>query len=217
MSQENVEIIRRGYGHFMATGEVRARADLVWDVSRLGWPDQQSYPGVDGAMQFMAEWADAWDGLELEVEDYLDAGECVVVILNQRGRSKATGIRVDMRFAQVWTLRDGQAMDADVREPRGGPRSRAVGVAHVAGDVSEPISARWPPPPYWTGSGSRYSGARRARRPLPAHAPRRVPRTSLDDCAIREVDGNDASPSAFSAFRCASPGRAPPACCRCRL
>ena len=110
MSQENVEIIRRGYGHFMATGEVRARPDLVWDVSRLGWPDQQIYPGVEGAMQFMAEWADAWDGWELEVEGYLDAGECVVVILNQRGRSKATGIPVDMRFAQVWTLRDGQAI-----------------------------------------------------------------------------------------------------------
>jgi ketosteroid isomerase-like protein len=37
-------------------------------------------------------------------------GERVVVILNQRGRSKATGIPVDMRFAQVWTLRDGQAI-----------------------------------------------------------------------------------------------------------
>jgi ketosteroid isomerase-like protein len=110
MSQENVEIVRRGYEHYMATGEVRARADLVWDVSRLGWPDQQIYSGVEGAMQFNAEWADAWDGWELEVEVYLDAGERVVVIINQRGRSKATGIPVDMRFAQVWTLRDRQAI-----------------------------------------------------------------------------------------------------------
>ena len=109
MSQDNVEIIRRGYKHFTATGEVRAHADLVWDVSRLGWPDQQIYSGVEGAMQFNAEWADAWDGWELEVEDYLDAGERVVVIINQRGRAKATGIPVDMRFAQVWTLREGRA------------------------------------------------------------------------------------------------------------
>ena len=111
----------------MATGEVRARADLVWDVSRLGWPDQQSYPGVDGAMQFMAEWADAWDGWELEVEDYLDAGECVVVILNQRGRSKATGIpgRHALRSGVDAPRRTGD-QDADVREPRGGPRSRGL-------------------------------------------------------------------------------------------
>ena len=110
MSQENVEIIRRGYAHFIATGRIRAHADLVWDVSRLGWPDQQIYPGIEGAMRFNAEWADAWDDWELEVEDYLDAGERVVVILNQRGRSKATGIPVDMRFAQVWTLEDGQGI-----------------------------------------------------------------------------------------------------------
>ncbi len=110
MSQENVEIIRRGYVHFLATGEIRGRADLVWDVSRLDWPDQQIYSGAEGAMQFNGEWADAWDGWELEVEDYLDAGERVVVIVNQRGRSKATGIPVDMRFAHVWTLRDGQGV-----------------------------------------------------------------------------------------------------------
>ncbi len=115
MSQENVEIVRRSYERWLATGgagvgEIRAHADLVWDVSRLGWPDQQIYPGVEGAMQFNAEWADAWDDWEVEVEDYVDAGERVIVILNQRGRSKSTGIPVDMRFAQVWTLRDGQGI-----------------------------------------------------------------------------------------------------------
>ena len=40
----------------------------------------------------------------------------VVVILNQRGRSKATGIPVDMRFAQVWTLRDGQGVRMQLYE-----------------------------------------------------------------------------------------------------
>jgi ketosteroid isomerase-like protein len=110
MSQENVEIIGRGWEHWVATGEIRAHADFVWDVSNLHWPDQQIYPGVEGARQFQAEWADAWDDWEVEVEDYIDAGERVVVIVNQRGRSKATGIPVDMRFAQVWTLRDGQGI-----------------------------------------------------------------------------------------------------------
>jgi ketosteroid isomerase-like protein len=114
MSHENVEIVRRGYAHFVATGELRANDDLVWDVSRLGWPDQQVYQGVEGANQFLAEWAAAWDGWELEPEDYLDAGESVVVIVNQRGRSKATGISVDMRFAQVWTLRDGLAVSMEL-------------------------------------------------------------------------------------------------------
>jgi ketosteroid isomerase-like protein len=110
MSQENVANIRRGYEHFVATGEIRAHPDLIWDVSRLGWPDQQVYTGLEEAARFNAEWADAWDDWELEVEEYLDAGERVVVIINQRGCSKATGVPVDMRFAQVWTLRDGRAI-----------------------------------------------------------------------------------------------------------
>ena len=111
MSQRNVEIVRRGYEHWGATGEIiRAHPDFVWDVTRLGWPGQQIYSGVEGANQFNAEWADAWDDWEVEAEDYIDAGERVVVIVNQRGRSKSTGIPVDMRFAQVWSFRDGQAI-----------------------------------------------------------------------------------------------------------
>jgi len=104
MSQENVEVIRRGYEHWAATGELLAPTDLVWDVSNLGWPDQQIYLGREGADQFNTEWAGAWDDWEMEVEDYVDAGERVVVIVNQRGLSKGTGIPVEMRFAQVLTL-----------------------------------------------------------------------------------------------------------------
>jgi uncharacterized protein len=110
MSQENVEIIRRGWEHWAATGGLGAHVDLVWDVSHLGWPDQQIYQGPEGAKQFLAEWSDAWDDWKLEVEDYVDAGEHVVTIITQRGRSKATGIPVEMSFAQVWTFRDGQAI-----------------------------------------------------------------------------------------------------------
>ncbi len=110
MSDEHLEIISRGYEHWAATGRIRAHPDFVWDVSELGWPGQQIYVGAEGADRFNAEWAEAWDGWEIEVEEYVDAGESVVAIVNQRGRSRATGIPVDMRFAQVWTFRDGQAI-----------------------------------------------------------------------------------------------------------
>ena len=110
MSQETVEIIRRGWEHWKATGELGAHPDFVWDVSNLGWPGRQVFAGVEGAAAFIAEWADAWDDWEIEAEDYLDAGERVVVIVNQRGRAKGTGVSVEMHFAQVWTFRDGQAI-----------------------------------------------------------------------------------------------------------
>lgn len=37
-----------------------------------------------------------------------DAGDRVVAIMRQRGRSKAAGMPVEVSFAEVWTFRDGK-------------------------------------------------------------------------------------------------------------
>jgi ketosteroid isomerase-like protein len=114
MSEENLETIRRGYEHFISTGEFRAETmhrDFVWDMSTFrGWPERESYAGIEGAREFMAEWLEAWDDWELELEELRDAGENVVAIVRQRGRSKATGVPVDMHFAQVWVMQDGKQL-----------------------------------------------------------------------------------------------------------
>ena len=113
MSEENVERLRYAFEQFMATGELSGdfAPDFVWDMSTFrDWPEQQIYPGIEGARQFLEEWRDAWEDWELQVEDMFDAGDDVVAVLRQRGRSKATGLPVDMHFAQVWTLRDGKQL-----------------------------------------------------------------------------------------------------------
>ncbi len=70
-------------------------------------------------MQFLAEWADAWDEWRARsrgVRRRRGAGGRHHSY--QRGRSTASGIPVEMRFAQVWTLRNGQGIRmSDVREP----------------------------------------------------------------------------------------------------
>jgi ketosteroid isomerase-like protein len=117
MSQENVELIRESYERFQATGEFDPEftdPGFVWDMSTFrpagarGWPGRQEYHGVEGARQFLEEWLEAWDDWELRVEEFRDAGEQVVAIVRQRGRSKAMDLPVDMTFAQVFTLRDGK-------------------------------------------------------------------------------------------------------------
>src|SRR5688572_14581195 len=113
MSQENVEIVRRRYEHLAATGDYLAEThapDFVWDMSKFrGWPEQQTYEGAEGARAFLRDWLEAWDDWELEVEALHDAGDKVVAIVRQRGRSKASGLPVDMAFGQVWTIRDGKS------------------------------------------------------------------------------------------------------------
>src|ERR1700730_5454891 len=117
MSQENVEIVREGLKQFRATGELSedTAADFAWDMSNFhGWPEQQVYEGVEGARSFLTDWASAWNEWELEIEALHDAGERVVAVMHQRGRSTGTGVQVDMLFAQVWTLRGGEWMRMDM-------------------------------------------------------------------------------------------------------
>jgi ketosteroid isomerase-like protein len=112
MSQENVAIVRGSYEEFRATGELVgeiAGPDFIWDMSHFrGWPEEQIYEGIDGAERFLAEWTSAWDDWELDLDALHDAGDRVVAIVRQRGRSRSTGLLVDMSFAQVWTLSDGK-------------------------------------------------------------------------------------------------------------
>jgi ketosteroid isomerase-like protein len=106
-----VEVVQLGYEHRKTTGdfldEILA-SDFVWDMSKFrGWPEQQVYEGVEEARRFVREWTSAFDAWEIEVEAIYDArGDKVVGVLRQRARSKTSGLPVDMRFAQVWTIRD---------------------------------------------------------------------------------------------------------------
>ena len=118
MSQENVELVRRAYGHTQATGQVYAEGfapGFVWDMSKYeGWPEQQRYEGVDGAQRFIDDWTGAWDDWEIEIEEIYDVGDEVVVVVHQRGRARTTGMALDMAFAQTWTIRDGRLTRMDM-------------------------------------------------------------------------------------------------------
>ena len=104
--------MRRGYESFIATGELAEEfvdPQFVWDMSTFrGWPERQTYEGAEGAREFLAAWVEAWDDWTLEIEELHQAGDRIVAIAHQRGRAKATGLPVDMRFGQVWTIRGGK-------------------------------------------------------------------------------------------------------------
>ena len=125
MSVENVELVRGRYERFITTGDLPSDwfdADFVWDMSTFtGWPEKQFYNGVDGVQEFQSGWLEAWDNWRIELDGLHAAGDDkVVVVVSQYGRSKSTGVEVEMRFGQVWTLRGERyvrmQMYADPRE-----------------------------------------------------------------------------------------------------
>ena len=112
VSSENVEVVRRGFEHVLATGELLAdiaAPGFVWDMSTFGdvMGIEPHYEGVEGARRFLREWTEPFDEWRIEVEDLRDAGEKVVAICRQHARARTSGLPVDMRLAMVFTLRDG--------------------------------------------------------------------------------------------------------------
>lgn len=108
----NSDLVRRAYAGFNERGTpdpARFTDDFVWDMSTFtGWPEKPRYPGYDGANEFLRNWIESFDDWALELRDAVDAGDHVVAVCHQSGRSKSTGAAVAMDFAQVWTVRDGK-------------------------------------------------------------------------------------------------------------
>ena len=120
MSQGNVELWRASIEDFLAgTSESdRERTltkmaelwdpEIEWDASAFEGPDIGGvYRGIEAVRQFWREWLAAWETQSFEYE-LVDAGDRVVVLLDQRMRGRSTGIEVSLgRYAQVATFRDG--------------------------------------------------------------------------------------------------------------
>jgi hypothetical protein len=115
MSQQNVEIVRRVSDAF-ASGDSNTVFALVapeieWDFSHADtWLEEQVYRGYDGIAKFFGKWLREWDDYRFEVEDIIDAGDRVVAIVRDEGRGKSSGIKLERRHAEVWTVHDGKVM-----------------------------------------------------------------------------------------------------------
>ena len=113
MSQENVEIVRVQIERFSTTGEASPEttaADVAWH-DPPDFPDAQVHIGVDGAFHALAVWADAWSDWRIELDDYFDAGERVLVRGKQWGCGKDTGVVVEQPLCLVYLLRGGKVVE----------------------------------------------------------------------------------------------------------
>ena len=111
----NVEIARRSYAAF-ARGDMDAvTADMeetiVWEQAQ-GLPHGGTYHGLGAVREAIFDPLDEewWDDFSADPDEFLDAGEHVLVLGRYRGRAKATGRGLDVPFAHLWTFRAGKAV-----------------------------------------------------------------------------------------------------------
>jgi ketosteroid isomerase-like protein len=111
MSEENVEMVRRGLEDFVVTGELAPDVadDVVWDMSTFqGWPDEPLFHGWEGFYEFFAAWREPHEDWSLILDDILDAGgENVVALLTQKGKPHGSDSDVHLEFGVLYTIRDG--------------------------------------------------------------------------------------------------------------
>ena len=112
MSEENVELVRRGYEHFAQTGEPDTSIyspDIEWH-SAAEDPYAEPFRGVEGVRRLIQEVRESLDDFRTEPFEYLDGGNCVVAGLVHRGRGKGSAAEVEMREWNVFRFQGGKVV-----------------------------------------------------------------------------------------------------------
>jgi ketosteroid isomerase-like protein len=113
MSQENVELVQAMMAAFLRDDYEAAIAAfdpaVVGDFTHM--PDGQMTEGRDQLWKEVARWISTWERLDTTVERIIDAGgEVVVLVVEQTGVAKSSGIEATIRYGQTFTVRDGQVV-----------------------------------------------------------------------------------------------------------
>jgi uncharacterized protein len=113
MSQENVDIARRGYDAMQARDMDAILELLDSDVSvevHTGRPDlPEVLHGHAGFLQNIQGLTEVFEDIEIEPEEFFDLDDVLVVTIRTAGHGRASGIRVENRVVHIWTIRDGKA------------------------------------------------------------------------------------------------------------
>ena len=110
MSEENVEIVRRGF-EVWNTGDMDALRELydpgiVWRPAE-GWPEPGPYVGREAVMRQLEQLRETWDTDSFElISDFIDDGDRVAVRFIWRGVGR--GPESNIEGTGVYAVRNGR-------------------------------------------------------------------------------------------------------------
>jgi ketosteroid isomerase-like protein len=110
MQMNSVEIVKRSYDAF-ARGDMDAvlgdmDPEIEWHQAQ-GLPHGGLYHGLDEVRANIFDPLDDewWNDFTAVPDEFLDAGDQVVVIGRYRAVGKHTGKQLDVPFVHIWTMR----------------------------------------------------------------------------------------------------------------
>jgi ketosteroid isomerase-like protein len=124
MSQENVEIVRRGWDAWLRgdlPGVFREYdPEVVWDMSHFRDSPESEFRGTENLGRYFNDLLAIWDDYEVGVDEILAAPDGRVVTLYwQRGRGRRSGLAMETaEVAHIATVRDGKITYIEIYSDR---------------------------------------------------------------------------------------------------
>ena len=137
MFQQDVDRLREAYRAFNegGVGAFLERLAPDFQVSdRNSSPDRETRFGKEGIKQLFDSYMEAFDALRLEPDEFIEAGEEIVVSLHQWVRGKGSGAEVAGRIAHVWTVRGADVMRLRIF----GDKEQALETLRAEGQLERP-------------------------------------------------------------------------------
>ena len=84
-------------------------ADINWRAIEGAPDDVGEMQGPEALRRYFQDWIDTFDDVSNVLEELVDVGDDrVVAVQRVTGRAKASGVRTELRYAVVYTVRDGK-------------------------------------------------------------------------------------------------------------
>ena len=103
-----MEVVRRFLDLEVDAALAYADPGIVWNPT-----EEAAAEGHDAVRASLVRWKGEWEDYELLPEEFEPMGDRVIVAVRIRGRGRASGIPVDARLYDVYTLRDGKIIRMD--------------------------------------------------------------------------------------------------------
>ncbi len=127
MTKRDSEVVRDAFTAF-ERGDVSNLVDLMADdlVTHRIEPDNAVYHGKEGFFQATVDWTEGFEDWTATAQEYVDAGDGVLVRVRQTARGEASGVPVESEMWFFFGIRDGKiarlsfhTTEAEAREAAG--------------------------------------------------------------------------------------------------
>jgi ketosteroid isomerase-like protein len=113
------ELLRRVYDA-LARRDFEVLADLADPDFEMDLTDRvlnpATYRGAEGLARFLEEVDELWASMDLAVERVLERDDQALAVLRVRLQGRGSGVELDDRIAQLWTLRGGKLVRMRLRQ-----------------------------------------------------------------------------------------------------